>query len=207
MPKLNDTQLMILSAAAQRDDSVVLPLPKSLKSDDKAASAALKRLLKAGLLVERPATRDGASWREDEDGQRLTLAITDAGRQVLGDDDAAQGEVVEAAALTAATKKTRAKKPSPKSGAGKSPAKAAKSRKGKAAPPAASRQGTKQQVLIELLRRADGATIEEAVEATGWQAHSVRGAISGSLKKKLGLEVTSEKVEGRGRVYRISDER
>ncbi len=39
---------------------------------------------------------------------------------------------------------------------------------------------------------------------TGWQAHSVRGAISGALKKKLGLSVTSETVEGRGRVYRIS---
>ncbi len=48
-----------------------------------------------------------------------------------------------------------------------------------------------------------GATIEEIVEATGWQAHSVRGAISGALKKKLGLAVTSEKVQARGRVYRI----
>jgi hypothetical protein len=41
--------------------------------------------------------------------------------------------------------------------------------------------------------------------ATGWQAHSVRGAISGALKKKLGLEVTSEKIDGRGRVYRIAE--
>jgi hypothetical protein len=41
------------------------------------------------------------------------------------------------------------------------------------------------------------------MEATGWQAHSVRGAISGALKKKLKLKVASEVVEGRGRVYRI----
>jgi hypothetical protein len=44
------------------------------------------------------------------------------------------------------------------------------------------------------------------VDATGWQQHSVRGAISGSLKKKLGLRVAAEKVEGRGRVYRIVEE-
>ncbi len=61
----------------------------------------------------------------------------------------------------------------------------------------------KQALLIDLLKRKKGATIEEIVEATGWQAHSVRGAISGALKKKLGLMVTSDPVEKRGRVYRI----
>ena len=64
---------------------------------------------------------------------------------------------------------------------------------------------TKQKLVINLLRRKTGATVEEIVDATGWQAHSVRGAISGTLKKKLGLDVTSEKVDGRGRVYRIAD--
>jgi hypothetical protein len=43
------------------------------------------------------------------------------------------------------------------------------------------------------------------MSATGWLSHTVRGAIAGALKKKLGLNVTSEKVEGRGRVYRITD--
>ena len=55
-----------------------------------------------------------------------------------------------------------------------------------------------------MLRAPDGATIEEITAATGWQAHTVRGAIAGALKKKLRLEVSSEKVEGRGRVYRIA---
>ena len=55
-----------------------------------------------------------------------------------------------------------------------------------------------------MLRAPEGATIEEIVAATGWQPHTVRGALAGALKKKLGLEVTSEKVEGRGRVYRIA---
>ena len=57
--------------------------------------------------------------------------------------------------------------------------------------------------LIALLQASDGVSIAEITSVTGWQAHSVRGAISGQLKKKLGLTVTSEKVEGRGRVYRI----
>ena len=49
------------------------------------------------------------------------------------------------------------------------------------------------------------AVLNQIVEATGWQRHTVRGAISGALKKKLGLSVASEKVEGLGRVYRIVD--
>ena len=54
-----------------------------------------------------------------------------------------------------------------------------------------------------MLRAPDGATIEEIMAATGWQSHTVRGAMAGALKKKLGLEVISEKVDGRGRVYRL----
>jgi hypothetical protein len=54
-----------------------------------------------------------------------------------------------------------------------------------------------------MLRSDSGATIAEIVAATGWQAHTVRGAFAGALKKRLGLEVTSKKVEGRGRVYRL----
>ncbi len=69
--------------------------------------------------------------------------------------------------------------------------------------PVQRRKGTKQENLIEMLRAEGGATIDEIVAQTGWQSHTVRGAMSGALKKKLGLEVTSEKVEGRGRVYRL----
>ena len=56
----------------------------------------------------------------------------------------------------------------------------------KTAKPRGSRAGTKQAVLIELLKRKTGATITDLTDATGWQPHSVRGAISGTLKKKLG---------------------
>jgi len=66
-----------------------------------------------------------------------------------------------------------------------------------------TRDGTKQAMIIELLKRPGGATLAEIVEATGWQAHTVRGAMAGALKKKLGLTVTSEKDAVRGRVYRV----
>lgn len=57
--------------------------------------------------------------------------------------------------------------------------------------------------VVALMRRAEGATVQQMSEATGWQAHSVRGAMSGALKKKHGLTITSEKGET-GRVYRIA---
>jgi hypothetical protein len=54
-----------------------------------------------------------------------------------------------------------------------------------------------------MLKRAEGATLAEIVEAIGWQPHTVRGALAGALKKRLRLTIASEKVEGRGRVYKI----
>ena len=65
------------------------------------------------------------------------------------------------------------------------------------------RTDTKQAQLIAMLRAKDGATIEDIATALGWQTHTVRGALYGALKKRLGLDVVSEKVEGRGRVYRV----
>ena len=67
------------------------------------------------------------------------------------------------------------------------------------------RAESKQSQLIALLKRPEGATITEVVEALRWQAHTVRGAIAGALKKKLGLKVESEKADDRGRVYRIAE--
>ena len=65
------------------------------------------------------------------------------------------------------------------------------------------RNGTKQAQLIAMLCAPEGATIVEIMAALDWAAHTIRGAMAGALKKKLGLEVTSEKVEGRGRVYAL----
>jgi uncharacterized protein (DUF1778 family) len=66
------------------------------------------------------------------------------------------------------------------------------------------REGTKQATLIELLQRPEGATLEQMVQATGWQQHTVRGCMAGALKKKLGLSIVSEKADGQQRTYRIA---
>lgn len=58
--------------------------------------------------------------------------------------------------------------------------------------------------VVELLRRPEGVTVQALSAATGWQVHSVRGAMSGALKKKLGLNIVSEKTDA-GRIYRIHD--
>ncbi|MCW5701968.1 MAG: DUF3489 domain-containing protein [Bradyrhizobium sp.] len=68
------------------------------------------------------------------------------------------------------------------------------------------RTDSKQAKLIAMLKRPEGASIAEVVAALQWQPHTVRGAIAGALKKKLGLKVESEKVDAeRGRTYRITE--
>ena len=69
---------------------------------------------------------------------------------------------------------------------------------------AGTRPDSKQARIIAMLKRPEGATVEQIAEATGWQRHTCRGAMAGALKKKLGLTITSEKVDG-ARVYRIAE--
>ncbi len=193
MPKPTDTQLVILSAAARRKDGTVLPLPRSLKVHKAAATTILKNLLKKGLLKERPAAADEVHWRETRDGGRTALVITEAGLQAIGVDvDRKTG------------KQSSPTKAQPSQRSRRAVRKAAGSKPSDRTSPPAVRPGTKQALMIDLLKRKKGATIEEIVEATGWQAHSVRGAISGALKKKLGLMVTSEKPDDGARRYRIA---
>jgi hypothetical protein len=65
------------------------------------------------------------------------------------------------------------------------------------------REPTKKRVCIDLLSRPDGASTEELQQATGWQAHSVRGFLAGTVKKKLGLTLVSDKPADGPRRYRI----
>ena len=81
------------------------------------------------------------------------------------------------------------------------------------AAPKRGRDNSKQALVIEMLKRPEGATIAQICEATGWQAHTVRGTFAGALKKKLGLAIVSEKIEGPAgtpgagqRLYRIAEE-
>jgi len=69
-------------------------------------------------------------------------------------------------------------------------------------PPSDSKQPSKQDEVIAMLRRPEGVTVDEVASVTGWLRHTVRGVFSGTLKKKLGLTLASAKEE-RGRVYRI----
>lgn len=66
------------------------------------------------------------------------------------------------------------------------------------------RAGSKLAQVIALLEAGEGATIAEIMTATNWRQHTVRGALAGSITKKLERTLSSEKVEGRGRVYRIA---
>ncbi len=71
------------------------------------------------------------------------------------------------------------------------------------AKPPRTRENSKQARVVAMLKRAEGATIPQVMAATGWQAHTVRGTFAGAFKKKLGLNLISEKVQGGERVYRI----
>ena len=186
MTQLSDTQAIILSAAAQRPERIALPLPESLRGG--AAAKVVGTMIAKGLLqeVEVNARRGEPVWRDTGDGHGTTLVATDAGLAAIG--------IEPDEAETAPASATEAPQQDP---APDSDAEAAYSTR-------TPRAGTKQASLIAMLRAPDGATIEEITAATGWQSHTVRGAIAGALKKKLGLDVTSEKVEGRGRVYRIA---
>jgi hypothetical protein len=148
----------------------------------------LSRLLNCGLRrrltigrgwleeVDADLRKNEPLWRETGDGHGTTLVVTDAGLLAIG----VEPVVVQ---TMAAIRTHAAQPPAPK--------------------PATPRAGTKQAQIIALLQRPEGASVAEMVEATSWQAHTVRGAISGALKKRLGLPIIAEKVEGKGMVYKL----
>ena len=87
---------------------------------------------------------------------------------------------------------------------GKAAKKASPAKKApKAAKEKGTRDGSKAAKVLDLLKRAEGSTLAELMKATGWQAHSVRGFLSGTVSKKLGLAVTSAKVEDGEHTYSI----
>ncbi len=187
MTQLSDTQSLILSAAAQRPKRIALPLPESLRGG--AAAKVVGAMIAKGLLQEVDADmRKGEPmWRETGDGHGTTLVATDAGHAAIG----IEPEDTHTAPVGATDAPTE--EPAPDTATGP-----------EAAPkPRTPREGTKQAELIAMLRAPDGATIEEIIAALQWAPHTIRGAMAGVLKKKLGLEVTSEKVDGRGRIYRL----
>ena len=133
-----------------------------------------KSLLKHGLIEETPATDLNTVYRHDEERGPITLRATPLAFKILGIADNPEEQTGGPGQSIATPEPTR------------------------------RRSGTKQEAVIAMLRAEGGATIEEIPAATQWAGHTARGFLSGALKKKLGLEVISEKVENRGRVYRLA---
>lgn len=185
MTALTETQRLILTRAAARPGNLALPLPKGLAGA--AAKMAVGRMLAHGWLeeVEANLRRGEPLWRETGDGHGTTLIATEAGLAAVGIEPDAASAILRARKVEA--------EPEP----------VQPSQIGDSTRQIAIRAGTKQAQIIAMLQHPDGATIAEIVEATGWRAHSARGMISGALKKKLGLPITTEKVEGRGTVYQL----
>jgi Protein of unknown function (DUF3489) len=199
MPKLTDTQLVILSAAAKRDDGLILPLPKKLKLEPDTATGIFKDLIKKKLVAEQPTTGARAGRRDSEDHQPMMLVITKTGLRAIG----AEPTDEKGAEAGAAKKRPRGRREKTPNTSSSKPRPGQPAQKGAASLSAGARPDTKLAKVIGLLRRSKGASIQEMMTVTGWQAHSVRGVISGALKKKLGLAVFNEKTEAGERRYRI----
>ncbi|MEJ8571622.1 DUF3489 domain-containing protein [Microbaculum marinum] len=196
---LSETQLVLLTGAAGRTDGTVLPPPTSLKARGAALKRVVAALLKSGLISERRAKRDDEVWRSDDNDTRLTLEITQAGLSAIGlekreDDVAPAGNAgLENSKTSPAKKRGDSSRK-----IDRSPSKSRRSTNAAQQ----ERPATKTATITALLQSTGGATIDDLMEATGWQAHSVRGFLSGTIRKKLGHTVISERQDGVRR-YRI----
>ena len=173
-----------------------------LSADDVLAAA-------AGLLDGRLSPADFRVELHDQGGAPVPATDAPQGAPEAQDAAPAPQEPQAPAAPAQAAKAPAAAKRKAKAKAAK-PAKPAKVASSEKPTP---RTGTKQGQMIELLRRPEGATVEQIAAATGWQHHTIRGAISGALKKKLGLNVEATRTrevgpnktgaKGSSTVYRI----
>ena len=202
---LSDTQLLILSAASQRTDQAAT-LPANLKGG--AAKKVIDRLLKQKLLQELHARDDMPVWRRGDDNRPYTLRITKDGLKAIEVEDFADARAnkatagpneIAAAKTPAETKSTERPDRVKRLSAKKAAALSAKATK---ASPSRRKPDSKQDQILALLRQPGGATLDVLVKATGWQKHSVRGFLTGTVRKKLKLPLLSEKIAGI-RTYRI----
>ncbi|TAL81488.1 MAG: DUF3489 domain-containing protein [Beijerinckiaceae bacterium] len=186
MAKLTDTQLIVLSTAAERDDGIaVVPL-----NINKAAASKVGSSLVARKLMREVRSKPGMpGWRQADDGRSISLMLTRAGRDAIGVDDGSVDEAPTAAKATTVTRAASSKKLSPEISAPWSTA------------VGGPRAGSKQAMVIGMLSSKAGATLDKLVEATGWLPHTTRAALTGLRKRGFTIERSSEK--GGESVYRI----
>ncbi len=192
--KLSDTQLVILSAAAQRADHSLLPFPQSLTAKGAALDKVIATLRKRKLIEERRIVDGADEWRRDADNRAYGLSLTTAGLLALGVEETDKDKPAVAAAAMPSKRKTAAAHPR---------------RKGKKASSVTSKRRSalpqsKQGLVIQMLRRQSGVTIDDIVAKTGWQPHSVRGFFSGLVRKKLNLPLVSDVGKDGVRHYHIA---
>src|SRR5215203_5668762 len=176
--KLNDTQLVILSSASQREDGFAV-LPEGLRAA--SVKAAVIRLSELGFLKQVRVKRDQPHWLTDEEGRRIGLKITTAGSAAIGVGDDGKGEEEPA--------------PEPKRRAKKA------AEPGEAQRETASCGGSKRAQIIALMQGVTGATLNDMVEATGWLPHTTRAALTGLRHK--GYAIARGKNAKAETVYRI----
>ncbi len=179
--KLTDTQQDVLSHAADQPDGRITWFPEGVKG------GARQKVL-TGLVNKALITRSGdQEW-----------FITAAGYDALGRDRPTPAASDASPAVAAAVSPTVANAAQEKADAAQQRLKIGVEGKPR------TRENSKQATVLEMLQRPAGATILQIMEATGWQAHTVRGTFAGALKKKLGLNLTSDKPAGGERIYRIA---
>src|SRR3984957_9319594 len=180
--KLTDAQLVMMSVAAQRKDRC-LSAPSTITCA--ALSKVGVKLEKLGLAREIEAKPGAPIWRRDDAGQGYALKLTAAGLKALAVDEGSQDAIEPGEA------------PQPQAKNGASPD------EGHPARAAAPRDGSKLALVIEHLKRADGATIIDLTQATGWLPHTTRAALTGLRKR--GYAVIRERIGAGDSAYRISD--